>query len=192
MTGGVAAVQARIAEIRAYVEPAAVAVASTSSATASSASSATSVAGSLTAGTDFAAALAQLTGAAGADLGTVPENALSTTVTGQDLVAAALQTQADRAVRLEHLDHVAALRLRALQPVGAGGSGLAGAGHGGAGADRHAGGLQLLAVDHLLDLERAGRVTQLPLRRGQAARARGRADLDDGIRRGHRQGEALL
>ncbi|WP_431837553.1 C40 family peptidase [Cellulomonas sp. Y8] len=86
MTGGVAAVQARIAEIRAYVEPAAVAVASTSSATASSASSATSAAGSLTAGTDFAAALAQLTGA---DLGTVPENALSTTVTGQDLVEAA-------------------------------------------------------------------------------------------------------
>ncbi|MBW0256439.1 C40 family peptidase [Cellulomonas sp. PS-H5] len=89
MTGGVAAVQARIAEIRAYVEPAAVAVASTSSATASSASSATSVSGSLTAGTDFAAALAQLTGAAGADLGTVPANALSTTVTGQDLVEAA-------------------------------------------------------------------------------------------------------
>ncbi|MET0433834.1 MAG: C40 family peptidase [Cellulomonas sp.] len=94
MTGGVAAVQARIAEIRAYVEPAAaVAVASTSSATASSASSsassATSASGSPTAGTDFAAALAQLTGTAGADLGTVPENALSTTVTGQDLVEAA-------------------------------------------------------------------------------------------------------
>jgi cell wall-associated NlpC family hydrolase len=85
----VAAVQARIAEIRAYVEPATVATAATSGTTASSAASASTAAASGTAGTAFAAALAQLTGAAGADLGTVPENALSTTVTGQDLVEAA-------------------------------------------------------------------------------------------------------
>jgi cell wall-associated NlpC family hydrolase len=92
----VAAVQARIAEIRAYVEPATVATAATSGTTASSAASASTAAASAstaaasgTAGTAFAAALAQLTGAAGADLGTVPENALSTTVTGQDLVEAA-------------------------------------------------------------------------------------------------------
>lgn len=92
MTGGVAAVQARIAEIRAYVEPAAVATtASSSAATVSSATAAatTTAASASTSGTDFAAALAQLTGATGADLGTVPENALSTTVTGQDLVEAA-------------------------------------------------------------------------------------------------------
>jgi len=83
----VAAVQARIAEIRAYVEPATVSVAAAS---ASSSAGTSSVAASApAAGTDFAAALAQLTGAAGADLGTVPENALSTTVTGQDLVEAA-------------------------------------------------------------------------------------------------------
>ncbi len=88
MTGGVAAVQARIAEIRAYVEPATVpAAAATSGASASA--SGVSASGSAAAGTDFAAALAQLTGAAGADLGTVPAHALSTTVTGQDLVEAA-------------------------------------------------------------------------------------------------------
>lgn len=92
MTGGVAAVQARIAEIRAYVEPAAVAsTASSSAASVSTATAAatTSAASASTSGTDFAAALAQLTGATAADLGTVPENALSTTVTGQDLVEAA-------------------------------------------------------------------------------------------------------
>lgn len=91
MTGGVAAVQARIAEIRAYVEPATVpAAAATSAASGASASaSGVSASGSAAAGTDFAAALAQLTGAAGADLGTVPAHALSTTVTGQDLVEAA-------------------------------------------------------------------------------------------------------
>lgn len=84
MTGGVAAVQARIAEIRAYVEPASVPA---SAAPTASASSTTSAAASTTAGTDFATALAGLTG--GADPGTVPANALSTTVTGQDLVEAA-------------------------------------------------------------------------------------------------------
>lgn len=87
MTGGVAAVQARIAEIRAYVEPASVPATAAPAASASSASSATSAAASATAGTDFATALARLTG--GADPGTVPANALSTTVTGQDLVEAA-------------------------------------------------------------------------------------------------------
>jgi cell wall-associated NlpC family hydrolase len=83
----VAAVQARIAEIRAYVEPASVPATAAPAASASSASSATSAAASATAGTDFATALARLTG--GADPGTVPANALSTTVTGQDLVEAA-------------------------------------------------------------------------------------------------------
>lgn len=92
MTGGVAAVQARIAEIRAYVAPVATASVS-SSATASSAvssSTAASAASSSTAGTDFAAALAQLTPAAGtADAATVPTGALSTSVTGQELVESA-------------------------------------------------------------------------------------------------------
>lgn len=86
MTGGVAAVQARIAEIRAYVEPVTVPATAAPTASASSASSATSAAAPVTAGTDFATALARLTGA---DPGTVPANALSTTVTGQDLVEAA-------------------------------------------------------------------------------------------------------
>lgn len=90
MTGGVAAVQARIAEIRAYVEPATASVASASTAATSTVSSTpTASTASTASGTDFAAALAQLTGTTGADLGTVPENALSTTVTGQDLVEAA-------------------------------------------------------------------------------------------------------
>ena len=92
MTGGVAAVQARIAEIRAYVAPTTVPVASASTAATavSTASSASAVSmTSAASGTGFAAALAQLTGTAGADLGTVPENALSTTVTGQDLVESA-------------------------------------------------------------------------------------------------------
>lgn len=92
MTGGVAAVQARIAEIRAYVAPTTVPVAS-ASATATAVSTASSASAvsmtSAASGTGFAAALAQLTGTAGADLGTVPENALSTTVTGQDLVESA-------------------------------------------------------------------------------------------------------
>jgi len=89
----VAAVQARIAEIRAYVEPATVPAAGATAAAGVSASasgvSASGSAASAAAGTDFAAALAQLTGTAGADLGTVPAHALSTTVTGQDLVEAA-------------------------------------------------------------------------------------------------------
>lgn len=90
MTGGVAAVQTRIAEIRAYVAPATVPVASASTAATATASSASAVSmTSAASGTGFAAALAQLTGTAGADLGTVPENQLSTTVTGQDLVEAA-------------------------------------------------------------------------------------------------------
>jgi cell wall-associated NlpC family hydrolase len=80
-------VQARTAEIRAYVAPASVPATAAPAASASSASSATSAAASATAGTDFATALARLTG--GADPGTVPANALSTTVTGQDLVEAA-------------------------------------------------------------------------------------------------------
>ncbi|NHT19755.1 C40 family peptidase [Cellulomonas sp. IC4_254] len=85
-----AAVQARIAEIRAYVAPATVPVAAASTAAASTAATASAVSmTSAASGTDFAAALAQLTGTTGADLGTVPENALSTTVTGQDLVEAA-------------------------------------------------------------------------------------------------------
>jgi len=84
VTGGVAAVQARIAEIRAYVEPVTVPA---PTARAASSSPATATAAPATAGTDFATALAGLTG--GADPGTVPAHALSTTVTGQDLVDAA-------------------------------------------------------------------------------------------------------
>jgi len=93
VSGGVAAVQARIAEIRASVAPVATTVTATTATTAATAAVPGATASSV-AGTDFAAALAQLTGAtgagaAGADPATVPSRALSTSVTGQDLVAAA-------------------------------------------------------------------------------------------------------
>ncbi|GIG35496.1 C40 family peptidase [Cellulomonas pakistanensis] len=91
MTGGVAAVQARIAEIRAYVEPVAVATTSATPATsATTGSVAATTSATAAPGTGFAAALAQVTGAApAADPATVPAGALSTTVTGQDLVESA-------------------------------------------------------------------------------------------------------
>lgn len=87
MTDAVAAVQARIAQIRSYTAPVPVAAASTTSAT--TATSATTS----TSGTAFAQALAQVTGASAggwvADPASVPAGALSTTVTGQDLVESA-------------------------------------------------------------------------------------------------------
>jgi cell wall-associated NlpC family hydrolase len=93
VSGGVAGVQARIAEIRAYVEPAVTAAPAASTATAgSTATSTASAAATATSGTDFAAALAQIAGtgtATGADLSTLPTGALSSTVTGQDLVESA-------------------------------------------------------------------------------------------------------
>jgi cell wall-associated NlpC family hydrolase len=91
MTDAVAAVQARIAQIRSYTAP--VPVATTASAsTSASGSASTSVAGSAS-GTAFAQALAQVTGTsptgAVVDAASVPAGALSTTVTGQDLVESA-------------------------------------------------------------------------------------------------------
>ena len=87
MTDAVAAVQARIAQIRSYTAP--VPVATTAS---TSGSGSTSGAGS-TSGTAFAQALAQVTGTSAtgavADAASVPAGALSTTVTGQDLVESA-------------------------------------------------------------------------------------------------------
>lgn len=92
MTDAVAAVQARIAQIRSYTAPLAVATTSATSTTAGTAAAATTS----TSGSAFAAALAQVAGtgtttaAAGlADPATVPAGALSTTVTGQDLVESA-------------------------------------------------------------------------------------------------------
>lgn len=102
MTAGIAAVQARIAEIRAFAAP--VAVATTTTATASATASGTvsgtasasgtatasGTAASATSGTAFAAALASATGStAAADAATVPAGALSGTVTGQQLVESA-------------------------------------------------------------------------------------------------------
>ncbi|WP_454050986.1 C40 family peptidase [Cellulomonas sp. Marseille-Q8402] len=85
MTDAVAAVQARIAQIRSYTAPLAT-VSTTASTTSTAAASATS-------GSAFAAALAQVTGTGStaglADPATVPAGALSTTVTGQDLVESA-------------------------------------------------------------------------------------------------------
>lgn len=90
MTDSVAAVQARIAQIRSYTAPL-----STASATASTVATAASSASS-TSGSAFASALAQVTGTAAApattataDAATVPAGALSSTVTGQDLVESA-------------------------------------------------------------------------------------------------------
>jgi len=88
-------VQARIAEIRAYVAPVATSAAAAPAVTAAAATPATAAAGvapgTVTAAAGgFAAALAQATGTApAADPATVPAGALSSTVTGQDLVAAA-------------------------------------------------------------------------------------------------------
>lgn len=81
---GIAAVQARMAELRALVDPAAAAAdAATTTATTTAAAAASS-------GTDFASALALLTGSSTA--GTLDESASiapGSGVTGQDLVAAA-------------------------------------------------------------------------------------------------------
>lgn len=96
MSDAVAAVQARIAQIRSYAvplaaSPAVAATSGTSSAGATSAA-ATGTAASAS-GSAFAAALAQVSGtgatAGAADPATVPAGALSTTVTGQDLVESA-------------------------------------------------------------------------------------------------------
>ena len=89
MIDAVAAVQARIAQIRSATAPvAAPVVASTATST-----SATSSAAGSTSGTAFAQALAQVTGTATtgpvADAASVPAGALSSTVTGQDLVDSA-------------------------------------------------------------------------------------------------------
>jgi cell wall-associated NlpC family hydrolase len=86
MTAAVAAVQARIAEIRSYAAPA-VPVRTATAGTATTAGTAPA------SGTAFAAALAQATGTTAAApataAGPAPAGALSTTVTGQDLVESA-------------------------------------------------------------------------------------------------------
>jgi cell wall-associated NlpC family hydrolase len=95
MTDAVAAVQARIAQIRSFTLPATTtaATATAASSTASTSATATASAATSTSGSAFAAALAQVSGtgatAGAADPATVPAGALSTTVTGQDLVESA-------------------------------------------------------------------------------------------------------
>lgn len=85
MTDAVAAVQARIAQIRAFTQPQTTTVAASASATTSGTAA--------TSSSTFATALAEATGLAGAtgtaDAATVPTGALSTTVTGQQLVDSA-------------------------------------------------------------------------------------------------------
>lgn len=84
MTDAIAAVQARIAQIRSYTAPVTTVAPATTASTATTSASATS-------SSAFASALAELTGATAAGTATtgVPAGALSTTVTGQDLVESA-------------------------------------------------------------------------------------------------------
>lgn len=92
MSDAVAAVQARIAQIRSYAVPLPTTTSTAAAATTGTAS-ASATAASATSGSAFAAALAQVTGTAAtgatADPATVPAGALSSTVTGQDLVESA-------------------------------------------------------------------------------------------------------
>ncbi|KAG0751382.1 hypothetical protein G6F24_014374 [Rhizopus arrhizus] len=112
--------------------------------------------------------------------------------TGQHLPLAGLHLQPQRAVRLQHLHHVAALRVCTLQRVGTGRAGRAGTQHAAAITHRHAGVLQCACIDTAGHAAAAGRVAYLQGAGRQRAGTFGRAQLDHRIGRRQRQCQAAL